>query len=225
MAFQVTRKNTIKLNNSLISIGRNILNLAKESHRNTHKEVTVIDTKCRRFLFPLLFLLHLMPIMSTEIYNINVKEMDGESYTLEKYKGDVILVVNVASNCSLATDSYKKLVTLISSYSHLGLKVLLFPCSQFLSQEFKNDSEIKKFVQKFSKSFVIMEKTKVKGEEAHPLFKLLIKEKPGTLWSDVKWNFTSFLINRKGEVVQRFGPGSIPDPLNKDLLTSLNETV
>lgn len=160
------------------------------------------------------------------IYGFEVKRLDSENkHKLSDYEGSVMLIVNVASKCNLAKKSYDRMKKLIEQYKDQDLKILLFPCSQFLNQEFKEGSEIKKYAEQYSKEFIMMDKTNVRGDNIDPLFKYLIKKQGGIIFDGIKWNFTSFLINRKGQAVARYGPGKIPKLDDKYLVDALNNNI
>lgn len=156
-----------------------------------------------------------------EFNDIEVFQMDHDVPTkLSEFMKYAILIVNIASNCQLAKKSYERMKELVEAYEG-KIKILLFPCSQFLDQEFKENSEIRNYAEKYSKSFVMMEKVQVKGDGIHPLFELLTNEKKALFGvKRVLWNFTSFLVC-KGTVIKRYLPGSIPEVNDKELLSAL----
>jgi len=141
---------------------------------------------------------------------------DGEIIDLNNYLGDVILIVNTASKCGF-TPQYEGLEKLYKEYKDQGFVVLGFPCNQFGKQEPGSSEEIMEFCQiNYGVTFPIFEKIDVNGENAHPLYKKLKKAQPGLLGSEkIKWNFTKFLVNRKGEVIDRFGSSKKPEELVK----------
>lgn len=147
------------------------------------------------------------------IYDFQVKDIDLEPVDLNQYKGKVLLVVNTASKCGF-TSQYKGLEALYQAYGPEKFVVLGFPCDQFGNQEPGSEEEIKGFCElNFGVTFPLFEKVDVKGETAHPLFNYLINEKPGLLGRDIKWNFTKFLIDANGKVVERFSPNTEPEKL------------
>ena len=148
------------------------------------------------------------------IYDFKVKTIKGEETTLEPYKGKVLLIVNVASKCGF-TPQYEGLEALYKKYKDQGLVVLGFPCNQFGSQEPGSEAEIQNFCRvNFGVTFTMFSKINVNGEETHPLYRYLKSEQPGILGSEaIKWNFTKFLINREGNVVERFGSSTKPKEL------------
>jgi glutathione peroxidase len=164
------------------------------------------------------------------IYDIPVRRIDGNSASLADHKGEVLLVVNVASQCGL-TPQYAELEEIYETYRDRGLVVLGFPANEFAKQEPGSNAEIKQFCEtKFGVKFPMFEKIVVKGEGQHPLYRELIASKPtaqqnpnGTLRktlekhglaptndTDIMWNFEKFLVNRQGEVVGRFAPDIAP---------------
>lgn len=149
--------------------------------------------------------------MSQDFYSFKVKKADGTDQDLSEYKGKVVLVVNVASKCGY-TPQYTGLETLYKKYRDKGLVILGFPCNQFGGQEPGSNQEIQKFCQlKYGVDFPVMGKIEVNGDKAEPLYTWL-KSKASEK-NDIKWNFTKFLVNRKGEVIGRFGSGTSPEEL------------
>jgi len=168
------------------------------------------------------------------VYNFDVKKINGEATSLNAYKGKVMLVVNVASKCGL-TPQYEGLEKLYKNYRDKGLEVLGFPANEFLAQEPGSNDEIQQFcTMNYGVDFPMFEKIVVKGEGQHPLYNYLTTTKPNTTMkeggsllgrlkekgllsgkeNDIKWNFEKFLVNKKGEVVDRFSPELDPmDPV------------
>ncbi len=143
------------------------------------------------------------------IYDFQMKTIDGKSKPLSKFKGKVLLVVNVASQCG-NTPQYEGLEALYKKYKKKGLVVLGFPANQFGQQEPGTDSEIKKFcIEKYKVSFPMFSKIIVKGENIHPLYAWLI-ERSGRK-DDIEWNFAKFVVERDGKTVHRFSPKTKPD--------------
>jgi glutathione peroxidase len=159
---------------------------------------------------------------NSEIYDLEVKTIDGKQTTLADYKGKAFLVVNVASKCGF-TPQYKGLEDLYRKYRDRGFAVLGFPCNQFGAQEPGDEVEIKNFCSlTYEVDFPMFAKVDVNGENAAPLFKHLKKEKKGILWSEgIKWNFTKFLVGRDGEVLKRFAPTDKPENLTADIEAAL----
>jgi glutathione peroxidase len=153
----------------------------------------------------------------TSIYDFTVAKSNGEESLLEEYRGKVLLIVNTASKCGF-TPQFEELQGLYEEYQEEGLVVLGFPSDQFMNQEFGEQEKIIEFCQtNYGVSFPIFKKTDVKGKDAHPLFKFLTKEKKGLLLSDIKWNFTKFLVDKNGEVYERYSPQTSPRKLENDI--------
>jgi len=152
------------------------------------------------------------------IYDFKVKTIEGKETTLAPYKGKVMLIVNVASKCGF-TPQYNGLEALYQKYKDKGLVVLGFPCNQFGSQEPGSEAEIQNFCRvNFGVTFPMFSKLKVNGEDTHPLYVHLKSEQPGILGSEIiKWNFTKFLVDKNGEVVERFGSSTKPKEIEEDI--------
>ncbi len=143
------------------------------------------------------------------ILEIPLKTIDGEATSLKAHKGDVLLVVNVASQCGL-TPQYEGLQEVFEKYQAKGLKVLGFPCNDFGAQEPGTNSEIKVFcTTKYNVSFPMYDKLHVKGEDQHPLYAALTG-KSSPFPGDIEWNFGKFLIDRNGKIIHRFSPRTEP---------------
>jgi glutathione peroxidase len=159
-------------------------------------------------------------IMSQQktVYSFHAKNINGEDVPLEKFQGKALLIVNVASKCGF-TPQYKGLEELYRKYKNQGFEVLGFPCNQFGAQEPGDAEEIKNFCSlTYDVSFPMFQKVDVNGENTHPLYEYLKKEERGLLGTEgIKWNFTKFLIDKKGNVVERFAPQTKPEDLEKDL--------
>lgn len=150
-------------------------------------------------------------------YDYKVKNISGEDVSMSEYKGKVLLIVNTASKCGF-TKQYEGLEELYEKYKDQGFVILGFPCNQFGSQEPGGNAEIKNFcTSTFSVTFPMMSKIDVNGDDADPLYKFLKKEKGGILGDDIKWNFTKFLIDREGNVVDRFASQKTPKALEKEV--------
>ncbi|XP_015599538.1 probable phospholipid hydroperoxide glutathione peroxidase isoform X2 [Cephus cinctus] len=152
------------------------------------------------------------------IYDFTVKSIKGEDVPLTKYEGHVCLIVNVASKCGLTATNYKELNELYDKYAETkGLRILAFPCNQFNGQEPGGSDDICSFADRQKVKFDLFEKIDVNGDNAHPLWKYLKKEAGGTLGSFIKWNFTKFIVNKEGKVVERHGPTVEPSKLVSNL--------
>lgn len=151
------------------------------------------------------------------IYDFTVKDIRGNDLSLEKFKGKVMLIVNTASNCGF-TKQYDGLQKLYEKYKDQGFVVLGFPCNQFGKQEPGDEKEIANFcTDTFNVTFPMMSKIEVNGENAHPLYKFLKKEKGGILGDEIKWNFTKFLVDKEGNLVARFAPQKTPEDIESDI--------
>jgi len=148
------------------------------------------------------------------VYDFNAKTLDGREVSLGDYKDKVLLIVNTASKCGF-TPQYEGLESLYRSYADRGLEVLGFPCNQFGAQEPGDAQEIANFCSlTYDVSFPMFAKIDVNGPTAHPLYQYLKKTRKGLLGSEgIKWNFTKFLIDKKGEVVGRFAPTEKPEAM------------
>lgn len=155
------------------------------------------------------------------IYDISVKDINGEEFLLDKYKGEVMLIVNTASDWGLKTQ-FGELEEIYQKYKHKGFVVLAFPCNQFNNQEPLSEDEIKKvYPEKFNVHYPIFSKISVNGADEHPLYTYLKKEKGGLLVSKIKWNFTKFLVDREGNVVERYSPQTSPKDVEEDIVDLL----
>lgn len=151
------------------------------------------------------------------IYDFTVKDIQRNDLSLEKFKGKVMLIVNTASNCGF-TKQYDGLQKLYEKYKDQGFVVLGFPCNQFGKQEPGDEKEIANFcTDTFNVTFPMMSKIEVNGENAHPLYKFLKKEKGGVLGDEIKWNFTKFLVDKEGNLVDRFAPQKTPEEIEDNI--------
>lgn len=156
--------------------------------------------------------------MEKSIYEINVTNINGVQENLEKYKGKVLLIVNVASKCGF-TNQYTELEEIYKEFSSKGIEILGFPCNQFGAQEPGDSEEIKNFCQlNYSVTFPMFEKVDVNGQNTHPLFQFLKDTLPGILGSKaIKWNFTKFLVDKNGVPVKRYAPADKPLSILSDI--------
>ncbi|MUP36953.1 redoxin domain-containing protein [Labilibaculum sp. 44] len=178
--------------------------------------------------------------MKEGLYGFKVASLTGEEVDLNQYKGKVVLVVNTASKCGL-TPQYKGLEAMYQKYKDQGFVILGFPSNQFLEQEPGTSEEIAAFCEKnYGVSFPMFEKIEVRGENAHPLYKMLTEEKPFLGFDDsesgqkfkgfisekfpeiyegngIKWNFTKFIIDRNGKVVKRIEPNVAPEDFEDEI--------
>ncbi len=155
------------------------------------------------------------------LYNIEIEKMNGTKIPLEHFKGEVLLIVNTASKCGF-TPQFDELEKLHQKYKEKGLKILGFPCNQFLHQDPGTDQEILSFCQvNYGVTFDMFSKIKVKGKEQHLLYKYLLESTPINKNKNVKWNFEKFLISRSGEVKNRYNSRVRPLEIEKDILELL----
>ncbi|CAK9805785.1 Probable phospholipid hydroperoxide glutathione peroxidase [Anthophora quadrimaculata] len=155
---------------------------------------------------------------ATSIYDFTVKNIKDEDVPLSKYEGHVCLIVNVASKCGLTATNYKELNELYDEYAESkGLRILAFPCNQFNGQEPGTNEDICTFADRQKVKFDLFAKIDVNGDNAHPLWKYLKKEQGGILGSFIKWNFTKFIVNKEGKVVERHGPNVEPSKLKSNI--------
>ena len=154
----------------------------------------------------------------TAITDLSVRGADGEPVALDRWAGQVLLIVNTASQCGF-TPQYEGLEALYRRYAERGFAVLAFPCNQFGSQEPGDAAEIASFCSlTYDVTFPVFAKIDVNGAAADPLFDRLKTAAPGLLGSKaIKWNFTKFLVDRSGKVVRRYAPTTKPEALAEDV--------
>lgn len=152
----------------------------------------------------------------TTAHDFEARSLEGKPVALRDYQGKVMLIVNTASKCGF-TPQYEGLEALYRKYHDRGLVVLGFPCNQFLTQEPGSAQEIGSFCQKnYGVSFPMFEKIEVNGAATHPLYRWLKKAARGVLGTQrIKWNFTKFLLDREGKVVERYAPITKPQELSQ----------
>ncbi|MEO3988463.1 glutathione peroxidase [Pseudocitrobacter cyperus] len=181
--------------------------------------------------------------MENSILNIEVTTIDGEKTTLERFRGNVLLIVNVASKCGL-TPQYEQLENLQTSLESEGFAVLGFPCNQFLGQEPGSEAEIKTFCSTtYGITFPMFSKIDVNGEGRHPLYQTLTRVAPKAIApegsefydkmaskgrapvqeGDILWNFEKFLVGRDGHVIARFSPDMTPE--DPTLIKAINKAL
>lgn len=161
--------------------------------------------------------------MTKNIYEFTCEDSSGQKIELSSYKGKVLLIVNTASQCGF-TPQYEGLEKLQQTFADENFSVLAFPCNQFGGQEPGTNEEITEFCKlNYNNNFPIFSKVDVKGNDAHPLFSFLTKEKKGLMGTEnIKWNFTKFLVNKEGEPVSRYAPSTTPDKIQSDIENLLN---
>ena len=151
------------------------------------------------------------------IYDFKARSLAGEDIPLQRFEGQVLLIVNTASACGF-TPQYRGLEALHQTLHPRGLSVLGFPCNQFGNQEPGDAKQIEQFCTKnYGVTFPMFAKIDVNGNNAHPLFSYLKSEKAGLLGPSIKWNFTKFLVDRSGKVVGRHAPTVKPEGLAKEI--------
>ena len=195
----------------------------------------------KKILLMMVAMLALTATAKTKLYDITVKDGDGQDVKMKQYKGKVLLIVNTATKCGF-TPQYKELQAFYEKYHAEGLEVLDFPCNQFGQQAPGTNAEIRQFcTANFETEFMQFDKIDVNGEEASPLFTFLKSQQPfggfdqndnrGKMMhemmlkrdkdyaqkSDIKWNFTKFLVDRKGRVVKRFEPTDKMEDVEKEI--------
>lgn len=158
----------------------------------------------------------------TTVYDFSARDIDGKERSLLEFRGKLLLIVNVASQCGF-TPQYKGLEALHRKYADKGVEILGFPCNQFGKQEPGDAEEIKNFCSiNYDVTFPIFAKIDVNGPAAHPLYNYLTREKGGGLLGrGIKWNFTKFLIGREGQVLGRFAPTFTPEQLDDVIAKAL----
>ena len=151
------------------------------------------------------------------IYTLPIKAQDGSQQTLAPYQGKVLLIVNTATGCGF-TPQYEGLQQLYQHYQANGLEILDFPCNQFKAQAPGSAEEINQFCQlHYQTTFPRFAKVDVNGDDTAPLYQWLKQQKGGLLTDDIKWNFTNFLIDQKGNVVKRYAPQTEPASIAQDI--------
>jgi len=159
------------------------------------------------------------------IFDFEANDIGGSKVALSKYKGNVVLIVNVASFWGATKTSYTELQQLYEKYHAQGFEILGFPCNQFGNQEPGTEEEIKQFVKtKYGVTFPMFSKVDVNGDNAHPLWVFLRTEKTGILGDSIKWNFTKFLCDKEGIPVKRFGTQTSPLSFENDIKELLNKS-
>ena len=158
----------------------------------------------------------------TTAFDFSFVDLNGQPQSLDQYRGQALLLVNVASKCGF-TPQYEGLETLWREYRERGLVVIGFPCDQFGHQEPGNADEIRSFCSlTYEVDFPLSEKIEVNGANAHPLWAWLKAEKSGLLGlSGIKWNFSKFLVGRDGKVRERYAPTDKPESLRGDIEAAL----
>ena len=155
------------------------------------------------------------------IYDFTVKNRKGEDVSLKEYEGKTLLIVNTATGCGF-TPQYEGLENLYQKYKEKGFVILDFPCNQFGHQAPGSDEEIHTFcTSKYNVSFPQFKKIEVNGENEIPLYTYLKSQKKGVMGNNIKWNFTKFLVNKEGKVVERFAPTVEPEKIDEKIANIL----
>jgi len=160
----------------------------------------------------------------SNVYQFSAIDNKNNDLPLSNFSEKVLLIVNTASGCGL-TPQYEGLQKLHTELSQQGFEILAFPCNQFKQQESGTNEEIQQFCDlNFNIKFPLFDKIEVNGDNTHPLFNYLKQRAPGILGSkSIKWNFTKFLVNRRGEVIKRYAPTTKPEALIADIKNLLEQ--
>eukprot|EP00253_Pinus_taeda_P001765 PITA_01765 len=154
----------------------------------------------------------------SSVHDLTVKDIRGNDVDLSLYRGKVLLIVNVASQCGLTTSNYTELNEVYAKYKDQGFEILAFPCNQFGGQEPGDNEQIAEVAcTRFKAEFPIFDKVEVNGSSAAPVYKFLKSSKGGIFGEDIKWNFTKFLVDKDGNVVQRYAPTTSPLSIENDV--------
>jgi glutathione peroxidase len=152
-----------------------------------------------------------------KLYDYQVKDAKGNTVNMESFTGKVLLIVNTATGCGF-TPQYKGLEELYEKYRDKGFEILDFPCNQFANQAPGTIEDIQSFCQlKYQTTFPLFAKIDVNGEQEEPLFTFLKSQQKGLLGKNIKWNFTKFLIDRNGNVIERFAPATPPEKIEEKI--------
>ena len=155
------------------------------------------------------------------IYDFKVKDQKGNEISLDSFKGKVLLIVNTATGCGF-TPQYKGLEELYEKYKDQGFEILDFPCNQFFHQAPGSDEEINTFCSlRYNTQFPRFKKVEVNGDNAEPLFKWLCSQNEKNKYKKIKWNFTKFLVDRNGNVINRFEPTHKPEKFEEEIANAL----
>lgn len=159
----------------------------------------------------------------SDFYSFKAMSNKGEEIAFDQYKNKVLLIVNTASKCGF-TPQYEGLQTLYKKYQDQGLEILAFPCDQFAHQEPGSDQEIQQFCSlNYNVSFPLFKKIEVNGDNTPALYQFLKEKAPGLFGSkSIKWNFTKFLVNKQGDVLERYAPKTTPEKIEDDIRAALN---
>nr|XP_023926708.1 probable phospholipid hydroperoxide glutathione peroxidase isoform X1 [Quercus suber]XP_023926709.1 probable phospholipid hydroperoxide glutathione peroxidase isoform X2 [Quercus suber]XP_023926710.1 probable phospholipid hydroperoxide glutathione peroxidase isoform X3 [Quercus suber] len=226
----ILRKNQILGPISAFLLTNQFSNNSKQTHlRFSHRSSVSLFSKPIRTEFsrPLLFDFRSVRAMASQsqtesVHNFIVKDAKGNDVDLSKYKGKVLLIVNVASQCGLTNSNYTELNQVYEKYKDQGLEILAFPCNQFGAQEPGSNEQILEFAcTRFKAEFPIFDKVDVNGNNAAPLYKFLKSSKGGIFGDSIKWNFSKFLVDKDGNVIDRYAPTTSPLSIEKDVKKAL----
>lgn len=157
----------------------------------------------------------------TAIYQFSANDLTGKVVDFQAFAGKVLLIVNTASECGF-TPQFEGLQALHEKYHKEGLVVIGFPCNQFGKQEPNDGVKIGEFCQKnYGVEFLMMEKIEVNGDNTHPIYQWLKRQKGGLITDDIKWNFSKFLLGKDGRVISRYAPITKPKDLEGDIVKAL----
>lgn len=157
----------------------------------------------------------------SNIYQFEAELLEGENKSFSDYEGKVLLIVNTASKCGF-TPQFAGLEKLYEKYKDQGFEILGFPCNQFGGQDPGTNDQIGEYCQRnYGVSFPVFAKVDVKGPEAHAIFRYLTNNSKGLLGSGIKWNFTKFLVDKNGQVINRYAPTTKPELLEDDIQKAL----
>ena len=171
----------------------------------------------RKYLILLLVFFALQAVAQKNVYAFKVADNQGKMVSLKKWKGDVLLIVNTATKCGF-TPQYKALEALYEKYKAEGFSILDFPCNQFGQQAPGSAAEIHEFcTSNYDVHFPQFAKIDVNGANEHPLYTFLKSQKSGLLGKKIKWNFTKFLIDKNGNVLERFAPTVKPEDIDEKI--------
>lgn len=156
------------------------------------------------------------------IHDFTVKDSRGKDVDLSIYKGKVLLVVNVASKCGFTNSNYTQLTDLYNKYKDNGFEILAFPCNQFLKQEPGSSQDAQEFAcTRFKAEYPIFQKVRVNGPTTAPVYQFLKASSGGFFGSRIKWNFTKFLVDKEGHVIDRYGTTTPPMAIEADIKKAL----
>eukprot|EP00917_Polyrhabdina_sp_WS-2016_P021944 GHVP01047545.1.p1 GENE.GHVP01047545.1~~GHVP01047545.1.p1 ORF type:complete len:168 (+),score=16.29 GHVP01047545.1:569-1072(+) len=159
------------------------------------------------------------------IYDHKITLADGKEFEMELLRGFVIIIINVANKCGYSKQNYADIIKLMDKYYNKGLRIILFPCNQFMNQEPDTNECILGRFESMDKRLIVSEKIDVNGEKTNLLYSYLKSKATGLLWTtSIKWNFTKFLINRDCSKVNRYSPSTNPMTFENDIIAFLESS-